>query len=208
MCDKSVHHLATDAVCAPGLAAGSSSLRQVVPNRGLPEGSPATLQELQAWICISEAKRLSPEAKINFDAEVKAIELVLVRILHTIQDSVLRWVDPYPDWLDRIAYVQNLSILKAAQPIQKKQTSKMDALQKSLTSLQASEHWPQAVKCMGVKDLNAKAKYDCRLNIRKCSETDVRSQIGQYNAMASGKHEWISWKQACISKLRSLTAQS
>jgi hypothetical protein len=124
-----------------GLTDLSANLRQLVPNSGLPEKIPVTLQEFQAWICISasEAKRLSPEAKTNFNAEVKAIEHVLVGSLHTMRDPVQRWVDPYPDWLDRIAYVQSLSIRKAAQPIQKKQTSKMDALQQSLTSLQASE---------------------------------------------------------------------
>jgi len=209
VCDKMLHVKATDATLTRGLTDLSASLRQLVPNSGLPEGTPYTLQELQAWICISasEAKRLSPEAEIKFNAEVKAIEHVLVGLLHAISDPVQRWVDPYPDWLDRIAYVQSLSILKAAQPIEKKQTSKMDALQKSLTSLQASEHWPQAVKCMGVEDLNAKAKYDYRLNIRKSSETDLTSQIGQYIAMASAKHGWISWKQACITKIRSLTKQ-
>ncbi len=207
--DKIIHLLATDAVGAPGLAARSSSLRQLVPKSGLPEKPPVTLQELQAWICISasEAKRLSPEAKTKFTAEVKAIEHVLVGLLHTMRDPVRRWVDPYPDWLDRIAYVQSLSILKAAQPIQKKQTSKLDALQKSLTSLQASGHWPQAVKCMGVEDLNAKAKYDYRLNIRKRSEAYLTSEISQHNMMASAKHGWISWKQACITKICSLTEQ-
>ena len=209
VCDKMLHVKAADATLMQGLTDLSASLRQLVPNSGLPEGTPYTLQELQAWIYISasEAKRLSPEAKIKFNAEVKAIEHVLVGLLHAISDPVQRWVDPYPDWLDRIAYVQSLSILEAAQPIEKKQTSKMDALQKSLTSLQVSEHWPQAVKCMGVEDLNAKAKYDYRLNIRKSSETDLTSQIGQYIAMASAKHGWISWKQACITKIRSLTKQ-
>ena len=175
--DKAIDLLATDDTFTLGLKARSASLRQLVPNSGLPEEPPFTLQELQAWICISasEAKRLSPEAKIKFDAEVKAIEHVLVGLLHSIRDPVQRWVGPYPDWLDRIAYVQSLSILKAAQPIQKKQTFKMDALQKSLTSLQASEHWPQAVKCMGFKELNAKAKYDQTLEVRKGSEAELTS---------------------------------
>jgi len=205
--DKTLHFKATDATLTRGLPDLSASLRQLVPNSGLPEKIPVTLQELQARICISasEAKRLSPEAKTKFDAEVKAIEHILVLILHSIREPVQRWVHSYPDWLDRIAYVQSLSILKAAQPIQKKQTSKMDALQKSLTPLQASEHWPQAVKCMGVKDLDAKEKYDYRLEVRKASEADLSSAVGQHNMMASGKHGWISWKQACINKFCSLT---
>ena len=199
--------MVTDATCTRGLTDLSASLRQLVPNSGLPEQDPITLQELQAWICISasEAKRLSPEAKTKFDAEVKAIEHILVLILHSIREPVQRWVDPYPDWLDRIAYVQSLSVLKAAQPVQKKQNPKMDALQKALTSLQASEHWPQAVKCMGVKEVNAKAKYDGRLITRNRSEADMSSLIGQANASASAMHAWISWKQACITKICSLT---
>jgi len=203
--DRVFHLHSTDDTFTQPLTARSASLRQLVPKSGLPEEPPVTLQELQAWMCISasEAKTLSPEAKTKFDAEVKAIEHLLVGFLHTARDPVQQWVDPYPDWLDRIAYVQSLSILKAAQPIQKKQTSKMDALQKSLTSLQASEHWPEAVKCMGVKDLNAKAKYGERLSIRTCSEA-LTSEISQH-MMFSAKHGWISWKQACITKFCSLT---
>ncbi len=208
VCDRIIHLQSTDDTFSQSLEARSASLRQLVPKSDLPEGPPLNLQELQAWICISasEAKRLSPEAKTKFDAEVKTIEHMLVGILHAVRDPVQRWVDPYPDWLDRIAYLQ--SILKAVRTqtvwIQKKQTSEMDTLQKSLTSLQASEHWPQAVKCMGVKDVNAKAKYQVRLNISKHSEADLTSEINKQK-MAFAKHGWISWKQACITKFCSLT---
>ncbi|DBA87801.1 TPA: hypothetical protein ACH3X1_004798 [Trebouxia sp. C0004] len=145
---------------------------------GLPEKFLVTLQELQAWICTSasETKIFSPEAKTKFDAEVKAIEHVLVGLLHTMRDPVQRWVDPYPDWLDRIAYVQTLSILNAAQPIQKTQTSKMDALQESLTSLQASEHWPQAVKRMGVKD-----KCNGEISLQAGSQQMFRSRFDKWD---------------------------
>jgi len=202
--DRSVDLQTTSVAFSQTFRARSASLRQLVPKSDLPAGRPFNLEELQAWICISasEAKRLSPEAKTKFDAEVKAIERMLVGLWHCVRDPVQRWVDPYPDWLNRIAYLQSLPILKAAQPIQTKQTPKMDALQKSLTSLQASEHWPQAVKCLGVKDLNAQEKYRKRLSIRECSEAHLRSEISQ---MFSAKHGWISWKQACITKFRSLT---
>ncbi len=201
VCDRIIHLQSTDDTFSQSLEARSASLRQLVPKSDLPEGPPLNLQELQAWICISasEAKRLSPEAKTKFDAEVKTIEHMLVGILHAVRDPVQRWVDPYPDWLDRIAYLQ--SILKA---VRTRQTSEMDTLQKSLTSLQASEHWPQAVKGMGVKDVNAKAKYQARLNISKDSEADLTSEINKLN-MAFAKHGWISWKQACITKFCSLT---
>ena len=209
--DQVFHLHSTDDTFRQSLTARSASLRQLVPKSGLPEQARVTLEELQAWICISasEAKSLSPEAKAKFDAEVKATEHVLVGLWHCVGDPVQRWVDPYPDWLDRIAYlqrllkrVQSLPIIKAAQPIQTDQTPKMDALQKSLTSLQASEHWPQAVKCMEVKDLNAQAKYSTRLSIRECSEAYLTSEISQ---MLSAKHGWISWKQACFTKFCSLT---
>ena len=175
-----------------------------MPKSGLPEKIPVTLQELQAWICISgsKAKRLSPEAKTDFNVEVKAIEHVHVGSLHTMRDPVQRWVDPYPDWLDRIAYLQRL--LKPVQPVQKKQSSEMDTLQTSLTSLQASEHWPQAVKFMGVKDLDAKAKYDHRVDIRQKSDVHLTSDINHFE-MVFAKYGWISWKQACITKFCSLT---
>ena len=202
--DRTVHLQSTHDAFSQTLRARSASLRQLVPNSDLPEGRPFNLQELQAWICISasEAKRLSPEAKNQFDAEVKALERMLVCYLHCIRDPIQRWVDPYPDWLDRIAYVQ--SFLKASQPVQKKQAAKMDALKELLTSLQASEHWPQAVKFMGVKDLKSEAKYSCRLDIRKYSEADLTSKINMH-MMASAKHGWISWKRACITKFCSLT---
>ncbi len=174
------------------------------PKTDLPEKPPLNLQDLQAWICISasEAKTLSPEAKTKFDAEVKTIEHMLVGISHSAWDPVQRWVDPYPDWLDRIAYLQRL--LKRVQPVQKKQSSEMDTLQTSLTSLQASEHWPQAVKFMGVKDVDAKAKYDHRLDIRKKSDVHLTSEINKLE-MVFAKHGWISWKQACSNKFCSLT---
>ncbi|KAL0027816.1 hypothetical protein WJX77_007810 [Trebouxia sp. C0004] len=76
----------------------------------------------------------------------------------------------------RIAYVQTLSILNAAQPIQKTQTSKMDALQESLTSLQASEHWPQAVKRMGVKD-----KCNGEISLQAGSQQMFRSRFDKWD---------------------------
>lgn len=111
----------------------------------------------------------------------------------------------FPDWLDRIAYLQRL--LKPVQPVQKKQSSQMDTLQTSLTSLQASEHWPQVVKCMGVKDLDAKAKYDHRLGIRKDSDVHLTGDINEFE-MLFAKHGWISRKQACMTKFCSLTEKS
>ena len=202
--DRIRHVQSTDATFSQSLEARSASLRQLVPKSDLPEGRPFDLQELQAWICISasEAKRLSPEAKTEFDAEVRTIEQMLVGISHAMWNPVLQWVDPYPDWLDKIAYLQRL--LKPVQPVQKKQSSQMDTLQTSLTSLQASEHWPQVVKCMGVKDLDAKAKYDHRLGIRKDSDVHSTGDINKFETHFA-KHGWISWKQACITKFCSLT---
>ena len=186
--DRTVDLQTTSDAFSQTFRARSASLRQLVPKSDLPEGRPFNLQELQAWSCISasEAKTLSPEAKTKFDAEVQALENMLLCFSRCIRDPIQRWVDPYPDWLDRIAYVQGLSLLKTAQPVQKKQTAKMDALQKSLTSLQASKYWPLAVKCMGVKDSKSEAKYSCRLDIRKHSEADLTSKINMH-LMASAK---------------------
>ena len=50
--DKTLHFKATDATLTRGLPDLSASLRQLVPNSGLPEKIPVTLQELQARICI------------------------------------------------------------------------------------------------------------------------------------------------------------
>ncbi len=202
--DRVGHLKSTDDTFEQSVTARSARLRQLVPRSGLPEKPPLNLQDLQAWICISasEAKTLSPEAKTKFDTEVKTIEHMLVGISYAMWDPVQRWVDPYPDWLDRIGYLQTL--LKPVQSVQKKQSSEMDTLQKSLTSLQASERWPQAVKFMGVKDLDANAKYDHRLDIRTKSDVDLTSEINQLET-AFAKHGWISWKQACITKFWSLT---
>ncbi len=202
--DRIIHLQTTDDAFMQSVTARSASLRQLVPKSGLPEGPPVNLQDLQAWICISasEAKTLSPEAKTKFDAEVKTIEHMLVGISYTLWDPVQRWVDPYPEWLDRIAYLQRL--LKHVQPGQKKQSSEMDTLQKSLTSLQASEHWPQAVKFLEVRDVDAKAKYDHRLDTRKKSDVHLTNEVNKLE-MISAKHGWISWKQACITKFWSLT---
>ncbi|KAA6425843.1 MAG: hypothetical protein FRX49_04218, partial [Trebouxia sp. A1-2] len=189
--DRVGHFSFTDATFSQSVAARSASLRQLVPKSDLPEKPPLNLQELQAWICISasEAKALSPEAKTKFDAEVKTIEHMLVGISHSVWDPVQRWVDPYPGWLDRIACLHTL--LKPVQPLQKRKSPLMDTLQTSLTSLQASEHWPQAVKFMGVKDLVAKAKYDHRLNIRRLSDVHLTSEINKFE-MVFAKHGWIS----------------
>lgn len=137
--DRIRHVQSTDATFSQSLEARSASLRQLVPKSDLPEGRPFDLQELQAWICISasEAKRLSPEAKTEFDAK-------------------------------------------------------------------ASEHWPQVVKCMGFKDLDAKAKYDHRLGIRKDSDVHLTGDINEFE-MLFAKHGWISRKQACMTKFCSLT---
>jgi len=185
--DRITHFPHTDAAFSRSVEARSASLRQLVPKSGLPEGPPLNLQDLQAWICISasEAKTLSPEAKTKFDAEVKALEHMLVGISHSAWDPVQRWIDPNPDWMDRIAYLQRL--LKRVQHVQKKQSPEMDTLQTSLTSLQTSEHWLQAVKLMGVMDSDAKAKYDHRLAIRKQSDVQLTSDINQFE-MFFAKH--------------------
>ncbi len=57
---------------------------------------------------------------------------------------------------------------------------------------------------MGVKDLDANAKYDHRLDIRTKSDVDLTSEINELE-MILAKHGWISWKQACITKFWSLT---
>ena len=150
---------------------------------------------------LSRAAYRCAETQQQCTAALLRANCMLVGLLHCIWDPVQRWVDPYPDWLDRIAHVQSLSILKAAQ--EKKQKSEIDTLQKSPASLQASEHWLQAVKFAGVKDLNAKAKYYYKLQIRERSEADITSEISTH--MMTSANGGISWKQACITQFFSLS---